>query len=154
MATETQTQPTAPDVTVFSRVAAIPLVSSSLETIHSTLSSNTYTKSLYPHAQSISTSAYNLTVPVQVRLAPLITRVDRVANSGLDAVENRYPYPFKAKPEEVAEYVRGQREQAHKALDERVRSPAYNVAQGIDQACISFLMMSIFKQVPVLTSLL
>jgi hypothetical protein len=35
-------------------------------------------------------------------LAPLIVKVDGIANMAVDVVESRYPYPFKAKPEEVA----------------------------------------------------
>jgi len=60
---------------------------------------------------------------------------------GLDAVESRYPYPFKAKPEEITTeittYVRERKESAisvaSKTIDDKVKTPAYGVAQGIDQ---------------------
>jgi len=77
------------------------------------------------------------TEPLQVRLAPLTIRADDIANKGLDAVESRYPYPFKAKPEEITTYVRERRNSvistANKTIDDKVKSPALGVAQGIDQ---------------------
>jgi hypothetical protein len=138
MTTETETAPTAaPEFTSFYRVAAIPLVSSSLGTIHSTLSSNAYTKSPYSAATGLAHSAWGYTEPIQVRLAPLTTRADGFANAGLDVVESRYPYPFKAKPEEISTYVWERRESAlnaaNKTIDEKVKTPAYGVVQGIDQ---------------------
>jgi len=140
MSTETKTaHTTAPEYTSLYRVASIPLVSSSLSTIHSTLSSNTYTKSPYSAATGIAYSAWGYTEPLQARLAPLTTRADEYANAGLDVVESRYPYPFKAKPEEITTYVRERKESAltaaNKTIDEKVKSPAYGVAQGIDQVC-------------------
>jgi len=56
----------------------------------------------------------------------LIIHADGFANKAVDAVQSRYPYPFTARPEEVALL-------ASKTIDERVKTPAYNVAQGIDQ---------------------
>jgi hypothetical protein len=138
MSTETKTaHTTAPEYTSLYRVASIPLISSSLSSIHSTLSSNAYTKSPYSAATGIACSAWGYTEPLQARLAPLTTRADEFANAGLDVVESRYPYPFKAKPEEITTYVRERRESAfsvaNKTIDEKVKSPAYGVAQGIDQ---------------------
>lgn len=138
MSTETKTAPTtAPELTSLYRVASIPLVSSSLSTIHSTLSSNSFTKSPYSTATGIAQSALGYTEPLQARLAPLTTRADEYANAGLDVVESRYPYPFKAKPEEITTYVRERGESAfnvaNKTIDEKVKSPAYGVVQGIDQ---------------------
>lgn len=136
MATETKTAST-PEYTSLYRVASIPLVSSSLDTIHSTLSKNSYLASPYSTAQALAQTAWGYSVPIQTRLAPITTRADGYANAGLDAVESRYPYPFKAKPEEISEYVRERRQSAsdiaNKTIDERVKSPAYGVAQGIDQ---------------------
>jgi DNA anti-recombination protein RmuC len=65
-------------------------------------------------------------------LAPIIVRVDGIANMAVDVVESRYPYPFKAKPEEVAALARQGQENVNKAIDEKVRTPALNVAQDID----------------------
>ncbi|KAH9478236.1 hypothetical protein JR316_0008689 [Psilocybe cubensis] len=146
--TETQTSPPqtpqTPEFTVLNRVASIPMISSSLVTINEALSTNTYTRSSYIHAKELSTSAYKLTEPLQVKLAPLIVRADTYANKAVDAVESRYPYPFKAQPEEVATYVRERKESTtnyvservnhvNKAIDEKVKTPAYNVVHGIDR---------------------
>jgi hypothetical protein len=138
MSTQTETaQTAAPEYTSLYRVASIPLVSSSLGSIHSTLSSNAYTKSPYSAATGLAHSAWGYTEPIQARLAPLATRADDFANAGLDVVESRYPYPFKAKPEEITTYVRERRQSAldvtNKTIDEKVKSPAYGVVQGIDQ---------------------
>jgi len=65
-------------------------------------------------------------------------RADGYANKAVDVVESRYPYPFKVKPDEVATYVREKQQSAvsvaNKTIDEKVKSPAINVAQGIDQS--------------------
>jgi hypothetical protein len=149
-ATETAPAPAqtqAPEVTVLSRVASIPMISSSLNTINEALSSNTYTRSPYAHAKELSSSAYKFTEPLQVKLAPLIVRADGYANKAVDAVESRYPYPFKAQPEEVATLVRERKESTtnyvservndvNKAIDANVKTPALNVAHDIDQVSL------------------
>ncbi|KAG6334180.1 hypothetical protein ID866_4909 [Astraeus odoratus] len=138
MATQTQTQPKGPEFTALYRVASIPLVASSLGQIHTALLSNVLTRSPYHAAQAISQTAYNYSQPLQKHLAPLIVRADDYANKGLDIVESRYPYPFKANPEDVASYVRERRESvvssANKRFDENVKSPALGIAEGIDKA--------------------
>ncbi|TFL01670.1 hypothetical protein BDV98DRAFT_548322 [Pterulicium gracile] len=121
----------ASEASVLSRVWSIPLVSSSISAINDTLNSNPYTRSPYAAAVGISSSAYNLTKPIQQRL-PLQT-LDGYANKVMDAVESRYPYPFHAKPEEITNYLQQQKQNTNKTLDEKVRSPAYQMAQGIDQ---------------------
>jgi hypothetical protein len=154
MTTTTQTQtssiplpsppPTAPELTVLNRVVSIPIISSSLESIHCALSSNAYTRSSYSTAKGISNSAYKYTEPLQIRFAPLIVYADDYANKAVDVVESKYPYPFKAKTEEVAdyvrdrrrsasEYIRERRETANKTIDDKVKNPAFTAAQGIDQ---------------------
>ncbi|KIL63409.1 hypothetical protein M378DRAFT_127665 [Amanita muscaria Koide BX008] len=141
MSTETQTttqqHPSVPELTILSRMVSIPLISSSLETINDALSSNAFTRQPYTTAKGLSTTAYRYTEPLQIRLAPLIERADGFANKAVDVVESRYPYPFKAKPEEVVSLVRERRQSAfdvaNKAIDEKIKSPAYNMAQGIDQ---------------------
>ncbi|KAJ2931749.1 hypothetical protein H1R20_g5374, partial [Candolleomyces eurysporus] len=113
------------------------MIHSGLETLNGTLSTNTYTRSTYNTAKELSSSAYKLTEPLQIRLAPLIVQADTYANKAVDAVESRYPYPFKAKPEEVVDYVRERRQgasdYANKTLDERIKSPALTVAHDLDQ---------------------
>jgi hypothetical protein len=140
MATVTQT---APQYKLFTRVYSIPLVASSLESIHETLSSNPYTRITYFTAKDLSSSAIKYTEPLQIRLAPLFDVADVYANKAVDVVENRYPYPFKAKPEDVKDYVRERRDSAslyvkqsrdsvHHTVEKVAQSP-YHVAQGLDQ---------------------
>lgn len=145
MAAATQSQPQpqpqfqAPEITVLSRVASIPLIASSLDQIHTTLSSNLLTRSPYHAAQAITHTAYNFSQPLQIRLAPLIVSANGYANKGLDVIEQKYPYPFKIKPEEVASYVRERRNSvvfsANERFDKSVKSPAVGVAEGIDKVC-------------------
>jgi hypothetical protein len=137
MATETQSAPAAPELTVINRMASIPLVNDTFSAVHSSLISNPLTRSPYTTAQAISLSALRASEPIVVKLAPIIERADGFANKGLDAVESRYPYPFTVQSEEIlkalkdrSEYARGV---ANKTLDERLRTPAYSAAQGIDQ---------------------
>lgn len=129
MAAVAQPQPHVPEITVLNRVVSIPLIASSLEQINAILEKNVLTRSPYHAAQAITNTAYNYSQPIQIRLAPLIVRADDIANKGLDAVESRYPYPFQAKPEEVASYMR---QTAGKTF-ENVKSPAVGVAEGIDK---------------------
>lgn len=148
--TQTQTLPASetsspPELTILTRVASIPIIYSSWETINGALLNNAYTRSPYSTAKGLSTSAYKYTEPLQVRLAPFIVQADGYANMAVDAVESRYPYPFKAKPEEVATLVRERKQNAtdyatnavnvaNKTIDEKLKTPAYTVAQEIDQA--------------------
>ncbi|KAG1851945.1 hypothetical protein F4604DRAFT_1806468 [Suillus subluteus] len=129
MASVAQPQSQLPKLTVLNRVVSIPLIASSLEQINAVLEKNMLTRSPYHAAQAITSTAYNYSQPIQIRLAPLIDRADGIANKGLDAVESRYPYPFQAKPEEVAIYVR---ETAGRTFG-NVKSPAVDVAEGIDK---------------------
>ncbi|KAJ2968835.1 hypothetical protein NUW54_g13104 [Trametes sanguinea] len=138
MAIETQqSTPAQPELTIFHRVGTIPLVADSLNTIHSTLINNPYTRTPYTAAQEISKSALSYTEPIQKRLAPILTKADDLANKGLDAVESRYPYPFQTPTEEIFEDLKGRsdhaKDVANKTIDEKVRTPAFQVAQGIDQ---------------------
>ncbi|KAI0667254.1 lipid droplet-associated perilipin protein [Trametes maxima] len=138
MATETQqSAPAQPELTILTRVSSIPLVADSLSTIHSTLSNNPYTRSPYATAQGISKSALSYTEPIQKRLAPILTKADGLANKGLDAVESRYPYPFQTPTGDIIKDLKGHsdhaKDVANKTLDEKVRTPAYHVVQGIDQ---------------------
>jgi hypothetical protein len=141
MSTETQTttqqQQHIPELTIIQRMASIPLISCSLETINVALTSNVLTRQPYTTAKGLSCTAYQYTEPLQIRLAPLIERADGYANKAVTAIESRYPYPFKAKPEEVVSLVRERRQSAidvaNKAIDDKIKSPAFNMAQGIDQ---------------------
>lgn len=139
-ATDSQTATTNqsnPPITIFTRFATIPLISSSLESINDVLTNNTFTRSPYAHAKVFSSTAYKFTEPIQVRLAPLIVPLDGFANKAVDVVEARYPYPFQAQPGEVVSYVIDRKNstisEVNKAIDHKVMTPAANVAQGIDQ---------------------
>jgi len=138
--TQTQTQNAeaqAPNITIITRVTSIPMISCGLDTINDALTTNAYTRFPYIHAKALSNTAFKLTGPIQNVLAPIIVRVDGIANMAVDVVESRYPYPFKAKPEEVAALARqGQKnttDYVNKAIDEKVKTPAFNVAHDIDQ---------------------
>ncbi|PVG01417.1 hypothetical protein CPB86DRAFT_795099 [Serendipita vermifera] len=138
MATDTQTAP--PPITFHTRVLSIPLVSSSLETIHSTLSTSPYTKRAYETSSSIAHSAFDtatrVTAPVYPRVLPVITAADGYANKGLDTLQTRFPYPFESTPEKVYSDLRkapeDARSVAYKTLDERIKTPAYGLAKGVD----------------------
>ena len=137
MATETQQAPTAPELTIFTRVGSIPLVADGLNTINSTLLANAYTRSPYETAQGLSKKALTYTEPIQKRLAPILTCADGLANKGLDAVESRIPYAFHTPTQDILKDLKANSDHAKdvatKTIDERVRTPAYNIAQGIDQ---------------------
>ena len=137
MATETQTAPSAPELTILNRVASIPLVNDSLSAVHASLISNPLTRSPYNTAQSISSTALRYSEPLASKLAPIIVRADGYANKGLDAVVSRYPYPFTVQSEDILKALKDHseyaRDVANKTLDERLRTPAYSAAQGIDQ---------------------
>jgi hypothetical protein len=138
-ATETQAPPSesAPEITVLSRVASIPMIHSSLDILNDTLSTNLLTRTPYSAATGFATTAYKLSEPLQIRLAPLIVSVDGIANKAVDAVESRYPYPFKVTPEDVVGFVTERKQNAvdgvNKTLDERIKNPAFNAAHGLDQ---------------------
>ena len=143
MATEVQTAPatpTAPQLSVLTRVASIPLVSDSLAVVHSTLANNVYTKTPYSAAQAIGSRAYRVSEPFQARLAPVIVRADGLANKAVDVVEQRYPYPFHTPTEEIYGALKQRGDHAYgvanKTIDDRVKTPAYGFAQGIDQVRI------------------
>jgi hypothetical protein len=137
MATETQSAPAAPELTVLNRVASIPLVNDSLSLVHTSLISNPLTRSPYNTAQALSSTALRYSEPFASKLAPIIVRADGYANKGLDAVESRYPYPFTVQSEDILKALKDSseyaRDVANKTLDARLRTPAYSAAQGIDQ---------------------
>ena len=155
--TTTQTQDKtssaqAPCITIITRVASIPMISSGLGTINEALTTNAYTRSPYIHAKALSNTAYKLTEPIQTALGPIIVKADGIANMAVDVVESRYPYPFKAKPEEVAAlarqgqqnttaYVHDRVNDVNKAIDKKIRTPALNVAQDIDQVSLFCLLI-------------
>ncbi|KAJ7117692.1 hypothetical protein C8R44DRAFT_626767 [Mycena epipterygia] len=143
----------ASELTIFSRVASIPLIAYSIQQVSSVLATNAYTSTPYSTAKGLSASAYKYAAPLQPRLGPLnhlIVTADGLANNAVDFVESKYPYPFQAQPEEVASYVRERRQSAvdyvekgrlnaNKTLDEKVKTPAFTAACGLDQRLTPFV---------------
>ncbi|KAF8604985.1 hypothetical protein BDV93DRAFT_470800 [Ceratobasidium sp. AG-I] len=139
---ETQTStPALP--TSIDRVGKIPLVNETLVSLNSILSQNAYSKGLYSTAQAYGERAYNLSQPVQVRLAPVIGRADGYANKGLDALESRWPYPFQASTEEVVGTLKqgpdvayglaaAYADAANKVYESKVKAPAYGLVVRAD----------------------
>ncbi|KAJ4488345.1 hypothetical protein J3R30DRAFT_3435248 [Lentinula aciculospora] len=121
-----------PELTVISRISSIPLISSSLEMVNGTLSTNAYTRSPYTTALGLSNSAYKLTEPLQTHLAPLIVRADSYANLAIDAVQKRYPSAFTTTPEDVMGYVQNRQKDVDEYVRER-RQSAGAIAQDIDK---------------------
>jgi hypothetical protein len=127
-----------PEPTFLHRVYSIPLVACSIQSINDSLQSNPYTKSPFSTAKGVSLSAYKYTEPLQIRLAPIILVADSYANRAVDVVESRYPYPFKAQPQELVQYVREttqnatllvkqRKENVHHSVDEKVRFVTENL---------------------------
>lgn len=118
-----------PEFTVITRISSIPIISSSLEKVNGTLSTNAYTRSSYSTALGLSNSAYKLSEPFQAQLAPLIVRADSFANLAFDAVQKRYPSAFTATPEDVIGYV----QETQKGVGEYVRERRQTVGSDIDK---------------------
>ncbi|KAG9104153.1 hypothetical protein FRC06_005045 [Ceratobasidium sp. 370] len=141
--TQTATPAHPPQLTSINRVGKIPLVNDTLVSLDTLLSQNAYSKGLYSAAQAYSERAYNLSAPVQTRLAPVIGRADGYANKGLDALESRWPYPFQASTEEVVGTLKQGPDAAYgiyaayanaasKAYEDKVKAPAYGLVVRAD----------------------
>ncbi|KAG6865233.1 hypothetical protein C0991_004291 [Blastosporella zonata] len=143
--TTTQAKNSSPaEFTIFARVTAIPLVASNLNRIDCILSENTLTRFSYRTAKELSSSAIKLAEPLQSRFSPIICTADGYANKAVDVVQSRYPYPFTAKPEDVASLIQERRQNAAdlvtgyynetgKKIDDNIRTPAINVATDLDK---------------------
>ena len=132
--TSTQAHPSSStDTAAFTsidRVAQIPLVESGISTLHSTLSNTPLIRTPYNISLSISSSLkpYVASASTHYPFAPFLTYGDRAANKTLDIAQEKFPYAFQSKPEQVWDDVRS-------VADERVIKPAYNVAKTVDQVC-------------------
>jgi hypothetical protein len=120
------------------RVYSIPIVTDGLTAVHTTLSQNAYTQGAYSTATALGTQAYQLTEPIQVRLAPVLVRADGFANKGLDVVEGRFPYPFQTPTDQIVGDLKTQadnaRNVASKTIDERIRAPVSGIVLGVDKS--------------------
>jgi hypothetical protein len=118
------------------------LIHDTLASVDDTLLKNTYTRAGYSTAKNVSTTVSNAAVtytePLQVRLAPLIEKADGLANKAVDVVEAKYPYPFKATPEEVTSYVRERGETATTFVRER-SEPAVNFVKERTEPAVIFV---------------
>ncbi|KAJ3921428.1 hypothetical protein F5877DRAFT_35954 [Lentinula edodes] len=130
-----------PELTVISRISSIPLISSSLEIVNDTLSTNTYTRSPYSTALGLSNSAYKLTEPLQTHLAPLIVRADSYANLAVDVVQKRYPSAFTTTPEDVMGYVQNRQKDVGEYVRERRESAVLSIGN-----CIRTLSLSVLQR--------
>ncbi|KAG8925023.1 hypothetical protein FRC01_010782, partial [Tulasnella sp. 417] len=128
MSAEVQSQPSPPEIKSIDKLASIPIVSDSLSTIHQTLT--TYVPTAYGYGQALTTSAYSLSAPLQVRLAPLIVSADGYALKGLDAAEAKFPTPFTVKTEDVVQGIKTRKDNAVNA----VTRPVYGLANGVDSS--------------------
>ncbi|KAJ7307098.1 hypothetical protein DFH08DRAFT_720331 [Mycena albidolilacea] len=137
------------ELTVFNRVACIPLIAWTIDQVGSTLEKNPLTSYPYATAKGLSATAYNYARPLQVRLAPAISLVDGYANNACDLVESRFP-SVNTKPEEVAKIVHERRQSAaeffeqrrlgaNKTIDEKVKTPAFSVACEVDKRFTPFV---------------
>lgn len=128
MSTDVQppSSPTAPELKSFDRVTSIPLVHDGISAVQSTLEH--YTPTAYAYATSLTSTAYNLSTPLQNRLAPLLVGADGIALKGLDVAQNTFPTPFTIKTEEVVEGVKKRKDDAVSA----VTRPVYGLANGVD----------------------
>jgi hypothetical protein len=129
MSTQTEKQP-APSLTCLFRVSHIPIVECGISSIHSKLSTTPLLRT--PYALSLSVSS-RLTPFLQSAsnhfpVAPFLAYGDRAANKGLDIAQEKWPYPFESKPEQVWSDVRS-------VADSRVVKPAYGVVKSVDQVC-------------------
>ncbi|KAJ7656282.1 hypothetical protein DFH06DRAFT_991909 [Mycena polygramma] len=140
----------APELTIFSRVAGIPLVACAINVVNDSLAKNRLTSYPYSTAKDLSVSAYQLSAPLQVRIAPLLTTGDLYANKGLDLVQSNFPSAFETKPEDITTFVHERRQSAvdfvavrrsnaNKAIDENVKKPAINVACEVDKRFAPFV---------------
>jgi len=128
MSAEVQSPTAPPEIKSIDRVTSIPIVQDSISVIHNTLT--TYTPTVYAYGQAIGSSAYSLSAPLQVRLAPLIVGADGYALKGLDVAQERFPTPFTIKSEEVFEGIKSTRDSAVNA----VTRPVYGLAAGVDSS--------------------
>lgn len=99
--------------TFINRVAAIPVVSETIETIDKTLAGNSYTAGVYGKASNLATSAYQTVEPTIQKFGPQLATVDTYANKGLDAVQARVPGLFEVKTEDVYNTARKPADQAY-----------------------------------------
>ncbi|KAG8964203.1 hypothetical protein FRC03_002098 [Tulasnella sp. 419] len=128
-----ETQQNLPELKSIERVYNIPLVQDGLSVLHQTLT--TYTPTVYAYGQAVGSSAYNLSAPLQVRLAPILLSVDGYANKGLDVVQEKYPTPFTIKTEEITDSIKAKKDNAYNAIT----TPVYGYANKVDSSLTPIL---------------
>ncbi|KAI4522034.1 hypothetical protein K525DRAFT_269273 [Schizophyllum commune Loenen D] len=135
--TKPDSSPSSGEFTIFHRVYGIPLVAAAIDKLHETLSTNVLTARPYAAAQGLSVVVYQCWQPVLRPLAPLIARVDVLANTIFDLAETRFPYLFDATPEDMMSVLYNTRatffDDARTRLDEGIKRPGLRVAESIDE---------------------
>jgi hypothetical protein len=125
----TTTSKQLPNLTIFSRVASIPLVNEPLTAIHTALANNPYTSVPYITVQNLIKTAYRISEPIQVCLAPVLIRADNLANKSLNAVQSYYPTPFTITLGELKEGIRHAYNTVNK-VPYQVRTLGYSAPQA------------------------
>lgn len=113
------TKSNVPDLKIVHRLGGIPIVADGIGTFEHVINSTQLTASLYATAGGIASKSLDLASPIISRTQPLIAKADGLANQGLDMVESRFPYPFKATTGEMVSGARG-------AYDQRVAGIFHN----------------------------
>jgi hypothetical protein len=123
-----QQQQQQPPYSSLSRVSHIPIVECGISTLHSTLATMPLLRTPYALSLSLSSSLspYLESASTHFPFAPFLAYGDRAANKGLDIAQEKWPYPFKSKPEQVWNDVRS-------VADSRVVQPAFSMAKSVDQ---------------------
>lgn len=128
MSATTQSEKQTLPYTSLSRVSHIPIVECGISTLHSRLSTTPIVRRPYALSLSVSSSLtpYLQSACTHFPFAPFLSYGDRAANKGLDIAQEKWPYPFQSKPEQVWNDVRS-------VADSRVVQPAYHIAKSVDQ---------------------
>ena len=123
-----QQQQQSPSYSSLSRVSHIPIVECGISSLHSTLSTTPLLRTPYALSLSLSStlSPYLQSASTHFPFAPFLSYGDRAANKGLDIAQEKWPYPFESKPEQVWSDVRS-------VADSRVVQPAFGMAKTVDQ---------------------
>jgi uncharacterized protein YjbJ (UPF0337 family)/ElaB/YqjD/DUF883 family membrane-anchored ribosome-binding protein len=99
--------------TFYERVTAIPVVSDTITTVHSTIQSNSYSAAAYAKGEQVATSLYKTAEPAIQKISPQIQQVDSLANKGLDIIQSRVPGLFEVKTEDIYATARKPADQAY-----------------------------------------
>ncbi|PWY98708.1 hypothetical protein BCV70DRAFT_201502 [Testicularia cyperi] len=117
------------------KIAAVPLVSDSLNFAQSTIKAHPLLATTYGYGENLFNSSLKVAEPITHRLSPQLAYVDSLAVKSLDFAESKWSYPFHANTQELFDAAKLPADQARsffqayagaiqKAYGERVYSPA------------------------------